>query len=460
MNDSPTQPLPPVSILGLGLPGEPGAREATPPPGVEDLLREADVIIGGKALLAALPKLKAEKIPVGADTNALYQGIAAARAEGKRQVVLCSGDPLYFGLGARLSSALGPEALRIVPGLSTVQCAAALLGFPWEQAGSVSLHGRLSMLPLAHALIRGGPVFILTDALRPYPAIAAWMLDRGCAGYVIHVLVDLYRKDTGEIAAGEHRRYPVEEAARHRTPEAWGTRAVLFLEPSGPEPSRLFGLPDQDIERARNIVTKAPVRAASLAALGIEPFHTVWDLGAGSGAVSIEAARLAWRGQVFAVERKADRAAIIRANRQTFAAPNLEIVEGDMPGCLPGGGAGGDALPRPDRIFVGGGLSGSCAAAAQIINRAWDALKPGGRLVADCVLLSSLEGARAALMALDAGVSVSCLHASASAPLANDLRLEALNPVFMVLGEKRLEGRANKDKDAQAPATGEAKENA
>jgi precorrin-6Y C5,15-methyltransferase (decarboxylating) len=169
-----------------------------------------------------------------------------------------------------------------------------------------------------------------------------------------------------------------------------------------------------------------------MAALGVEPGHTVWDLGAGSGATALEAARLAWEGQVFAVERKPDRLRAIADNRKKFRAANLEIIALDLPFSR----SPGAKLPPPDRVFIGGGLSGPPQTAREIIVEAYSALNSGGRLLAHCILLSSLEITRAVLKDLGAKTRIMTFQASEGRTLAADLRLDALNPVFLVLGEK------------------------
>lgn len=419
-----SSPLPPVYVLGLGLPG-PARHETLALP----LVRHAEVLIGGKALLASLTDFSGEKLPVEADTVALAARIKANREAGKRQTVLCSGDPLFFGLGARLSEYLGPQALRLVPGTSSLQGAAACLGLPWESIRSVSLHGRSSMLPLAHGLLAGESLFVLTDKQHGPERIAAWMLERGCGHYAMHVLEELRHEPELGVTCARHSYLSLEEALSTAF-DAVSPR-VLLLVPRKAAPERCFGLREDDLAHEQELVTKLPVRAAALAELGIAPGHVVWDLGAGSGAVALEAAFLAWRGQVLAIERHAGRVRDIDENRRRLAAANLEIVEAHMPDCLEPG-----SLPRPDRIFLGGGLSGGAESTRQILSLAWQALRPGGRLVAACILLSSLEQARTVLGELGAEVSVTSLQAGASALLAGDVRLKAQNPVFLVLGKK------------------------
>ena len=497
----------PLYVIGLGLPaggGESSARRgffSCPALDSHPLLAAAEVLVGGKAQLAALADHPAEKLVVGADMPALYERLDANRRAGRIQVVLCNGDPLFFGLGARLAERFGPDGLRVLPGTSSLQAAAAFLGLPWENVTSVSLHGRSSRLPLARALIvaraDGGPVFVLTDAANPPAAVAAFMKERGHDRYRLHLMENLHLTPEG-VRAEQYTRLSVDQALA-LPPEAPEGRIprqlVMLLEPERPESGAPaagwpFGLPDASLVAENNLLTKAPARAAGLAALGIEAGHTVWDLGAGSGAVSVEAARLAWRGLVVAVEAKADRIPLIEENRRRFGAANLEILHGTLPGAL---AVCCERFPRPDRIFIGGGLgavskyvfcpmaassgpfysgrgpsestpfakrpaflalgpksviwkqplgggpgrgfedgSNGESAAGQILHKAWEALLPGGRLVIHCVLLSTLEFARDRLARLGARPDVACIQASLSTPLAGDCRLQAQNPVFLV----------------------------
>lgn len=452
----------PIYVLGLGIPQKRNGPVDLLP--THPILEKADAIVGGRAQLSQLAAHPGEKLLVGKDIDGLYQRMAALRADGKLLVALCSGDPLFFGLGARLAERFGPEAIRVLPGISSLQAAAAFLGLPWENLRAVSLHGRSGMLCLARAFLEGNSVFVLCDEGTSPPEIAQWLLERGCDNFTMHVLDNLVLGLEGEPDAEAYVCLAPEEARQWRgfsdqnpgeaRPKA--RQRVLVIRNGKPSanpcapaggtsekaahPGRLlpgarpFGIEDARFTKENNLLTKLPLRAAGLAALGIEPGSTVWDLGAGSGAVSIEAARLAWQGQVFAVERDEKRLACIHANRARFMALNLEIVEGTLPGCLEN--IRQDGLPAPDRIFVGGGLGADAAQAARTLELAWEALRPGGRLLAHCVLLSSLELARAVLGRLAESVQVSSLQAAEASPLAGDMQLKALNPVFLVMARK------------------------
>lgn len=430
----------PIYLLSLGLPLSDGGWPCAHP-----ILQKADVIVGGRSQLAALQNHPAEKLLVDANIDALYQRMQALRAEGKSLAVLCSGDSLYFGLGARLAERFGASAIKALPGLSSMQAAASFLGLPWEDMRSASLHGRKNMLPLAHALMAAGPVCLLCDAAASPAFIASWMLERGCGAYDMHLLDDLRATDWGEVAPQAYAKLALEEAAAMPESEAAPVRRLVVLQPrrvmnekSGQQsqtPLRPFGIDDSAIASDRGVFTKQPVRAAGLAALGVAADDAVWDIGAGSGAVSIEAARLAHRGQVVAIEASQDRLARLLANRRKFGAPNLEIVSGSFPQCLRGLREAQE-FPRPDKIFVGGGLGGSADSARELLLRAWDELLPGGALLAHCVLLSSLELARAVLAELAGEVRIQSVQAAQSACVGKDVQLKAMNPVFLLSARK------------------------
>jgi precorrin-6Y C5,15-methyltransferase (decarboxylating) len=425
--------LPPLHLFGLGPEGLPDDRILGHP-----FVRTADVLLGGRRQLAFFAGHPAEKIVVDADVPAILALVRENRAQGKSQVVLCGGDPLYFSLGGRLA-ALFPDA-SVLPAISSLQAAAALLGLAWEDIRSVSLHGRTSWLPLAHALAGGGSVFLLTDAASTPEAVAAFLEECGHGGYRLHILRDLSLTPAGTARAEERRTLTVPEALLWREPPPRAARRVILLEPPEEPEETVFGLPDEEISRENNILTKGPARAAGLAALGLAPGHVVWDLGAGSGAVGIEAARLAWRGKVVAVEKNPGRVARILANRRRFRAANLEVVQGRLPGLLAdtlaGGGPFGGLQDRPHRIFIGGGLGAEGSEAEELLRLAWSRLLPGGRLAAHFVLLGSLNRARQILDNLGGEVSAFLLQAGQGRPLAGDLRFEGLNPVFLLCAVK------------------------
>lgn len=442
-----TSTRPPVTVIGCGLRGTPL------PSGHAAALAQAQVLAGGARLLDSFPEHPGQRIVIGAALDAALQAMDACRTRGLRVAVLADGDPLFFGIGARLAGHFGPDALRVLPAASCLQQAAARLALPWQDARCVSLHGRNDYRPLASALRRaqheGVPVCVLTDGHNKPGAIARFLIERGVTGLRLHAFADMGSPDERHVtialshdtsgtdarAAGAGERGEPDQLGQ--LDQLGGNCTVLLVPRAAPAPSPhapigqsalpVLGIPDQDFAVQARLITKWPVRAAGLAALRIAPGHTVWDLGAGSGAVSVEAAALARDGLVVAVERDPARVALIEQNRRRFRAPNLHVVHAELPDCL-------DELPDPDRIFMGGGLSGNghSPQSDPLLDAVCRRLPPGGRLVVHCVLLGTLERVRAALVRHRWPAEVACIQASEAVPLLGDLRLAAMNPVFIV----------------------------
>lgn len=384
-----------------------------------EVIEHAQVLCGGASQLALFEDHPAEKLPIAAPLDRFLDELAARHAAGLMVVVLADGDPLYYGIGATLIERLGPEDVTLYPGVTALQAAAAKLKIPWCRVETVSLHGRSDWLPLYRALMRADFVAVYTDPANVPAAVAQALLDKGCAHFAMWVLEDL------ETEAEQVRKLTLEEAAR----TSFSRRNLVLLERTGrPEAPLALGIPDEALAREKNLVTKGPVRAAGLAALRVAPGHTVWDLGAGCGSVAVEAAALG-AGRVLAVEKHAGRVGLIRENVRRTGAYTVEPVHGSMPRCL-------DDLPDPDRVFIGGGLSRGDA----VLDAACARLAPGGRLVCHLVLLSSLERARRNLAARGWTVCLTLVSCAEARPLADDLHLAALNPVFILAADRPAEG--------------------
>lgn len=435
--------MPRIHLLSLGL-TPPEHWAANPPHGVANLLASAQVLVGGKAQLAPFASHPARKITVGKSVPEVLEHVAASQQQGLTQVVLCSGDSLFFGLGAAVLARFGRAAVSVLPGASSLQGAAAMLGQPWQGWQAVSLHGRNDWLPLAHAILAGGPVAVLVDGRTGLAEVNGFLQERGATGYTLHQFAALHTTSQGGVAAEGYVRLAPEgvqpedgqqEVASPNAPAVQGTTPrVIVLEPPALhsrtwQQHPLFGIDDALFAKEKGLITKSPVRAAGLAALRLASHHTVWDLGGGSGAVAVEASRLVRQGCVYSVERHESRLALMRENRRRFAAVNMEIVQAILPEGL-------EHLPAPHRVFIGGGLGGAENDATQLLHKAWQALAPGGRLVVHCVLLSSLERCRQILTALGTSPEITCMQVSHAEPLGMDVRLAPLPPVFLVAAQK------------------------
>ena len=406
------QLLPPVTVLGMGL------LPRVPPPFMQ-LVKESDVLVAGQLLLEQFAELKAEKIAVRSPVEEVLQRIVMLREQGKSITVLADGDPLFFGLGASLTRLFPPDALRIAPGISSLQEACARLCLPWHNVRCVSLHGRHSFDQLASAIAGAQSLCLLTDTANNPSRIAAFLLDRGIDWFTMHVFERMRHED--ELV----RSCALAQAASL----SFGPACTILLVASAPARLPFLGIPDTALAHEGELFTKEAVRAAALARLRIRPGYLLWDIGAGSGAVALEACALAHRGRVFAIEQNPARILCMEENRRRFGAANMEIVHGCAPECLA-------KLPDPDAIFVGGGL-GKSEATPALLGELCARLKAGGRLLLSCILMGSLERSRAFFAEQGWPIELTSLQATKSSPLGQDLRLAALNPVFLLSTQKR-----------------------
>ena len=289
--------------------------------------------------------------------------------------LLASGDPMLFGIGASLRQRLNGRDIAVHPQVSSVALACARLG--WDQASCriLSLCGR----PLAqlHRELFDGVRLLLLGADENTPGdIARLLVERGFGASRMQVLGYLGgpRESRFSVLAKD---FPQDRPPDGRARPALNVVAVSCVaDPGAAILSTTPGLAE-DVFRHDGQISKAEVRAITLAALSPRPDALLWDIGAGSGAVGIEWMRAAPRARAFALELRADRVRHIRANAQALGVPDLRVIQGRAPGVLRN-------LPAPDAIFVGGGT-----ADAALLAKAMEALKPGGRLVANGVTLEA-----------------------------------------------------------------------
>ena len=397
----------PFTVVGVGGDGRAGLS-----PRALEAIDGACALAGGERHLAAFPEFGGERIPLGKGIDGALARLAVA-ADAGRCCLLASGDPLFFGVGARAIAALGAERVEVLPQPSSIQWAFSRLGLAWEDAALLSRHGRPRDGFLAR-LRRRAKVACFTDATHSPAALARHMVEHAERDWTAFVCERL-----GEPG----------ERVRSFRPEALASCddvdplnvLVLVRDPGWRPPPVIPSLPDEAFATRNGLLTKREVRVAALAALRLAEDAVLWDVGAGSGSVSIEAALLAPEGRVFAIERDAGMLAHLRANVRTHRADNVRIVEGEAPAVLV-------ALDPPDAIFVGGS-GGSLAA---ILARGLDALRPGGRLVVNSVLMDTLEEARRFFAARALVPEVTVLSVLRGAPIATSLRLLALDPVHVL----------------------------
>jgi precorrin-6B C5,15-methyltransferase / cobalt-precorrin-6B C5,C15-methyltransferase len=355
---------PVVTVAGIGADGWPGLS-----PRSKVAVESASVIVGGARQLALLPDaVAARRIPL---PSPLHPGLSelVEKHSAATLVVLASGDPMFYGIGATLVRLLGASRVRVLPHPSSVSLAAARLGWPLDDTDVVSLVGR--PLELLHPLLQPGRrVLALVAESTAAADVRALLAARGYGGSPLTVLADLGGPDEAVAPAGgeTHSRLAILAIECRPDPAAAGADPAV-----GPLP-RVPGLPDDAFEHDGQI-TKREIRALALAALAPVPGQLLWDVGAGSGSVGIEWMRVHPASRAIAIEPRGERRETIARNAAALGVPGLRVVAGAAPEAL-------DGLPRPDAVFVGGGVT-----ADGVLGACWEALSPGGRLVANAVTI-------------------------------------------------------------------------
>lgn len=396
----------PISVIGVGISPDDLSRERA------DLIGAADVLVGGERLLSRFGQFSGRMLTIKSPLQGIFQAIREEVLSGKRVVVLAEGDPGFFGIGRKVLEAFGEDQVILFPNVTSLQAAASRMKKTWDRIKTVSLHGRKDLRPLLRALAGNDLVGVYTDRSFEPGRIAQDLISRG---------VERFRMWIFENMGEENERagcYELKEAGAG----AFSHPNFLILERTAePEIPIHFGMEDDLFIHEAGLITKKEIRAVGLSNLQIDSFHTVWDLGAGCGSVSIEASRLAHEGSVFAVEKDPSRVNMIRENVRKMGACGIEVVHGTMPACL-------EVLPPPDRIFMGGGLGRGL----ESVRQAFSHLKPGGRMVIHVVLLGCLERVRGYLKTTGCDYSLTQVQVSRSKALAGDERLEPLNPVYII----------------------------
>lgn len=374
-------------------------------------LRQADLILGARRLLAVLPAGCTENRAAAYRPDEVAELLQTSGAE--NAVLIYSGDTgFYSGASSMMEKleALGVRA-RVLPGLSSIQLLAAALGRPWQGWNLVSAHGR-TCDPVAECM-QGRPTFFLTGGSEDPATLCAQLAAEGF-GDVQAVVGQCLGTPEEKIFRGS-----VKELAAGR----FNSLSVLLVEAAEVLPRRAPGLPDEAFERGDVPMTKQEVRAAVLAKLAVRPEDILWDVGAGTGSVSVELALAAPRGRVYAVECRPEGCALIKANREKFRTRNLVLVEGLAPAAL-------SDLPAPDAVFIGGS-KGSLAA---IVDTALDK-NPDARICVSAIALETLSAAVAALTAKGRTVQVSQIAVSRARAVGGLHLMMAQNPIYLITGE-------------------------
>ncbi|MDJ0649173.1 MAG: precorrin-6y C5,15-methyltransferase (decarboxylating) subunit CbiE [Xenococcaceae cyanobacterium MO_188.B19] len=413
-----------IEVIGIGLDGISGLNSKT-----LDLVKSAQFLIGSSRQLSYFSSYSGHKITLGDLQQGIEQILDLISQEtNKSIVILASGDPLFFGLGRLLLSQIPPEKLRFHPHISSLQLAFSRVKIPWQDAKIISVHGRSPETLIKYLKQGTEKIAVLTDTQCNPTEIAKLCLDLD-----IPVKYDFY---ICENLAGEDEKITyfasedIEKLASLKL-DSFSSLNILILLRSTTSESKLeldslpkFGLPDSIFSNYSDrpgLITKKEIRIAILGQLELQSSQVVWDIGAGTGSVSIEIARLCPKSQIFAVEKTAIGYSLIKENCQRFQVDNIQVLNGKAPEILLD-------LPNPDRVFIGG----SGGNLESILELCSEKLLPEGLLV---IALATVEHCYEALNWIKTQnwhYNLLQLQISRSTSIANLTRLSPLNPVTLI----------------------------
>ncbi len=388
-----------ITIVGIGDDGCGGLSSRA-----VNTVAAAQVLAGGERHLAFFPQFRGTRV-VFKDGLAQALDRIAEAADEHNVCILGSGDPMFFGVGALVIKRLGAEHVEVIPHPSSMQWAFARAGIKWDDAALISLHGR-SREGFLTRLRQSGKVGVLTDPENSPARLAALMLEHGATGWKAWVCENLAGPDE------RVRTFSIQELTSCADIGPLNVLILVRTDPSWKAPPAIpFIHEDEFATRMpkKGLITKREVRLLSLASMRIRPDSVVWDIGAGSGSISIEAAMLAPLGRVYAVEVDPEGVEICHENLRTHAIDNVRVIAGRAPEAL-------SDLETPDAVFVGG----SKGSMDEIVDVALERLRPGGRLVVNAITLEN------------SGEVYSALR--------KRVRFEALNPIQIFAAEKPAAG--------------------
>ena len=431
-----------IHVVGIGLDGATGLTDS-----VRHLVERATLLVGSTRHLSYFPEHSADRLILSnfhdairtirsylqpSDDKDEKEGTPPSDRLSPLIVILTSGDPLFFGLGRLLLAELPPEQITFHPHLSSVQLAFSRVKVPWQDACLVSVHGR-SLDELVQALQHGAEkIAVLTDGVNSPDAIARLLLELKLPSrYILWVCENLGSAEEQVTS------YRPEDLAKpsERIPSNFAKLNVVILLRDLDSPNELpnlnelplLGLPDRSFlsfSDRPGLMTKREVRVLALGELALQPHQTVWDIGAGTGSVSIEIARLFPSSRIYAIEQTAAGISLIRKNSQRFQVNTIVPIHGKAPDAL-------NSLPNPDRIFIGG----SGGNLAEILQVCCQRLSNQGTIV---LALATLEHLTTALAWIQTTLPASWQHQllqvqlSRSVAVSTLTRFAPLNPVTLL----------------------------
>ena len=405
-----------IYIVGIGDDGLDGLTGYA-----RQVIDRAEVLIGTPAMLDKVPFEDKERIAVGGDLDQLRSTLEGI---GDRpSAMLASGDPLFYGIARYLTDTFGKDRFEVIPHVSSMQLAFARVKENWDDAYLSNLATQ--------------PLDRVVDLIRTADRVGLFTTETISPAVVAEALIDR-RIDYFTAYVCENLGTPDETVTQGDLPsirdQSFAPMNVMILirrrgaadRPSGSHRRRLFGNPDDLFLQSRpkrGLLTPSEVRCIAIAELDLMPESVVWDVGAGSGSLAIEAASIANRGKVFAIEMDAEDYGLMVENAQLFDVPTLVPVHGQAPEAW-------QELADPDAIFVGG----TGRMVPELVAEALKRLKAGGRIVVNVSSPDNLVAVHEKIDQAGLRTDVRMINIARGQYQLERVRFDALNPTFLVLG--------------------------
>lgn len=387
-----------------------------------DIIENADILVGGKRLLHLFSDHKAETIVIDRQIDHVISRIKDEMVS-RQVVVLASGDPLFYGIGATLLSHIDKKHIQILSNISCVAAAFAAIKEPWHDARIISLHGKNTGKFSFADLSGENKAAFLTSPKKDPGFIARNLIRENISGFGFCVLENIgYTRDQ-KITWYHSYADVMADTFSHPNMVVLVRNKDLSANVSH---ETYPGMEDDLFQHAKGLITKSEIRSISLSRLKlVKKDHVLWDIGSGSGSVSVEAALAIPEGSVLAIEKNRQRTQDIIHNIKKFRCPNIQVVSRNFPDEA-------HTLPVPDRIFVGGGGKNLDT----VLEAACDFIVETGIIVINTVLIQNMERAFTFLENRQFAPRMVQVQVSRSQAMPFGTRLEALNPVWIISGTK------------------------
>ena len=405
-----------VTIVGMGMSPKDLSSKAL------SIIKEADILIGGKRHLDYFSRLPAQKFPIYKNLKEVLSVIKTSIRRRKKVVIIASGDPGYYGIASFLTEHLGKEKIEIIPNITTFQAAFAKIKESWDDALFLSLHGKPTP-HLAPLIKKYRKVGLLTDHKNTPGKIAKSILSEDPSLRTASVFII-------EELGGKKEKVHKCLLKDITNKKVSSLNVMIVISPSRNERAEVenirLGIPDELFSHQRGLITKDDIRALTLAKLNFPKKGVFWDIGSGSGSVAIEAALLVPELEIFAVEKHNKHIKDIKKNIGKFhTAGIVTSILGEAPQTL-------KILPKPDRIFIGG----AGGQLLPILRHCKRVLLPYGKIVINAATLETVNSAVSFFDKVGWLSTVTLLNISKMRKIRGQRRFHPLNPVFIIEGSK------------------------